>query len=374
MPIKDPLAIPEIAELVAPLLTTRSLAACIRVSKSWRNNFQHHHWSLISIGAKCNDPFRGATRDHRRWHGPYPDEICRHRHFIQHLLLLGDHSAVGELQYPNLTRLMVESHYDSSNPRTVSLDLIQMCPSLTRLDLAEIKVAPTTWATLSTHPHIRTLYLRKIRIETVDMPAFWNVCMNLESLMSIDVNFRCKDAPVDMVFHRMRPLTMRVPYSSEHLQLPLYFPMLTSLKLIDDCPVSLFDRPVQNNHWPHLNELHLSGLLDSDMASILRGVGDGTECALELVLDNCRLGTQATRIFGLAFNLLVNVEIRSPFYPRLYCSGRSVLLPTVGGSERLACLCKGYCGSWTVGLPKAPRADHMHRAWTVRGTFTEVSL
>ncbi|KAF9349383.1 hypothetical protein BGX34_001832, partial [Mortierella sp. NVP85] len=310
---KGPLDLPEIADLVAPYLAIQSLAACVRVSKSWRDNFLSHLWSVVSTGAKCNEPLFEATPD-GRWHGPCLDDIYRYRHHIRHLSLFGAPAGLEEFQYPNLHHLVVELVSCHPYRTMISLDLVEMCPLLTLLELTNISVALTTWATLSTHPHIRTLRLRNLQIEAAAAPLFWSVCANLESLVLHDITFQGEGVPRDMVFHRLRKLKMRMgaqEAESQRAELIVHFPMLESLNLSTEFPRPLIQHSIQNNHWPHLNKLHLSGLLDKDVASILGGAGNGPRNIVELGLDHCQLKTQAARILGHTFSTLVDVKMYS---------------------------------------------------------------
>jgi hypothetical protein len=176
------------------------------VSRSAGETTSSPLWSVVSAGAKCNEPFFEATPDCRwqgpcqygRWHGPCLDDIYRSRHLIRHLSLLGAPAGVEEFQYPNLHHLVVELVFYHPYRTVISLDLLE------------------------------------------------------------------------------------------------------SLSLSSEFARPLIQHPIQNNHWPHLNKLHLSGLLDKDVASILGGAGDGPGNIVELGLDHCQLKTQAARFLDSA--------------------------------------------------------------------------
>jgi hypothetical protein len=304
MPSENPLEIPEIMDKIAPYLKGKDCTNCVRVSKSWQEAFIPHIWRDINISSKSNVH-------------PNPKDIYHRRHFIHSLSFVRELFGLGTFVYPNLRKLHLKFRESRKAEPIVSVDLVETCPLLTHLELDEANVTTTTWMALSTHPHIMSLQLRVVRVESVDAPWFWKVCKKLESLYLVDVTLG-GSLPEDAVFDQLRKLGMIFNGDvNKVVQMDLAFqsPMLESLEWrVDLCGTSrtgdFFRRPIQSNHWPNFRKLHLYHTLqDAEVASILRGAGNGQEGIDDLNLQYCELGTQASRILGDHFNTLVRVDI-----------------------------------------------------------------
>jgi hypothetical protein len=251
---ENPLEIPEVASLVASYLKGKDLANCVRASKRWRDLFLPHRWRFTQVGIKFNTTHRI---------GPPPDDIYYHRHLIQHLEFIGELAGLDKYHYPNIHTLKVDFSQGVKDPeQKISLELTEMFPALVTLHLYSVTVTPTSWDTLSTHPHIRNLCLSEIRINVECEPIFWKTCKKLESLELNDVFFDVGLLPTNVVFDRMRQLCISKATeldTTTQLDLMLRCPRLEDLNWfcynISDGQIVPIHHPIWDGRWPHLNKL-----------------------------------------------------------------------------------------------------------------------
>ncbi|KAF9362833.1 hypothetical protein BGX34_005409 [Mortierella sp. NVP85] len=305
MPTDNPLDKPEIALLIASYLQQPDLSACIRVSKAWRDEFLPLLWREIVFNTET--PLLG----------PHPASVCRYRHLIYNLTILGDPFEVEGFCYPNLRTLTLLRN-DESSPRDVFLNIDRMCPSLLNLTFDDVPVAAAIWSTVSTHRHLNSLALYCCEVTTATAPGFWRVCANLETLTLVSVNIEGGRIPDDVVFNRMRTLEF---VSIDWFGSNPVFDGDAQLDMILRCPnLSKLDwglpfymhitHPVRNGYLPHLRDLRLGGELgDRDLALLLERIKDGPETLARLVLSFCSVEEQASRLLGLHFDTLVELDL-----------------------------------------------------------------
>ncbi|KAF9353867.1 hypothetical protein BGX34_011334 [Mortierella sp. NVP85] len=316
MPPRNPLELPEITGRVASFLENKDLASCVCTSKSWRDMFLPYQWRVVEAGTKPDDEEDGPSSTY--WFGPYPENIDDHRHFIRNLSLSGAAWKLEGFHYPALRSLTINFHNrPESLGLTLSLDLTETCPLLAHLALAYVKVAPMSWTAMSTHSHIKSLKLWDVHVETDSAPLFWKACQKLENLEMGQVIIE-GGIPEEMVLDRMRKLTMTLMGEldeAEQMDLILQSPHLEFLIWeVDEFGSAnagtLIRRPIQNNHWPHLDKLHIGcDFLETDLASLLGGAGHGLGNIVDLRLSNCQVGPQTSKALSAHFETLVKVDI-----------------------------------------------------------------
>jgi len=297
--------IPEIVVQVVSYLRRKDLTQCVRVSKSWQDMFLPHIWRVIYLfqGDRCS---------------PSPEDLYPHRHLIHSLSFSGALFELDTFIYPNLRSLKFIDIRDCGDPVvTLSVDLTEMCPLLAHLELVKSNISSTTWTALSALPHLKSLELSGIQVQAIDTPWFWKVCEKLEKLRMFEVSLQ-GPIPEDSVFNRLRQLNMSCNYRmDEEVQIDLIYrsAMLESLTWnLDDYrrpETRTFIRyPIQSNHWPNLHELHIYLIIwDTELASFLRGAGNGQGSIVRFEPRRCELGTQASRNLSIHFNTLVMVDI-----------------------------------------------------------------
>jgi hypothetical protein len=299
MPLENPLDMPELRSLIVSSLESKDLASCVRVSKHWRDLLFHPHlWRAIEAGAR---------------RGPPIDDIYNHRHLIHTLVLHGVLIRLDKENYTNLRTLSINSPHVSGQS-TISLNLIRF-PSLVNLALSDVDLAPIIWTTLSSHPHPITLELYTVHIKDVDAPIFWHACQNLEYLRLANVTIKHGALLADTLFNRMRYLHMGIIRGFDDLvrmDLMLRCPRLEYVSWIHD-PEDINQRtfhPVQNNHWLRLSKLHIVyPLQDTDMAAILKGVGNDFGTVVYLNANGKALKEQAFRALSRHFNTLTYLSL-----------------------------------------------------------------
>jgi len=302
---ENPVEIPELAEFVASYLKRNDLASCLQVSKKWRDLFLPHRWQTIAVGPKNHHQFDLRSTI-----------VFRYRHLIRELSLLGGTSGLDFLNQSNQSN-QNEPSLENTN-RKIVLGLSEMFPVLVNLDLTCVKMTTATWRAISAHTHIRILKLTHLEVDAVDAPGFWETCREMEALQMTNVTIDGGSIPKGVSFDRLRNLVMlKIAKLDEadQLDLVLRSPKLESLQWSIDTFRSVGKRTLlsnsfQDNHWPHLNKLHIYGdLQDTDVASILRGVGNSLGRFADLKLSRCLLQTQVSKALDLHFSALVKVDL-----------------------------------------------------------------
>lgn len=307
---RNPLDIPEITSTVGLYLEGGDLASCVQVSRIWRDMFLSHRWRTVRVGIN-------PEKRHIEFLGPNPEALYVHRHLIQDLTLFGQVAVPDEYEYPNLRHLQVDMGDNMDSNESISMDLTMTFPHLVKLGLDYVQTGSAFWEALSAHQHIRSMRLWCIRVEFVDTPRFWDVCRKLESLELSRVEIEGEGISKDVVFDRLRELVMwDISGLEERGQLDLIVqsPMLESLEWwlgsLMDSELKLTDQPLRNNHWPHLNKLHINcDLQDTDVASILQSVGNGHGNIVDLRLGY--LGEEGSRVLRSHYSALVKVDFAS---------------------------------------------------------------
>ncbi|KAK3819594.1 MAG: hypothetical protein J3Q66DRAFT_438750 [Benniella sp.] len=313
---ENPLEIPEITGLVASYLEGEDLARCVQVSKKWRDLLLPYRWRTVRVGSvPSSDSFRKSPR-HRI--GPYPSDIYRHRHLIHDLTLKGETNGLENYKYPNLRKLRIRTKDDAEDPeREVSLELVEMFPSLVCLILYVAKLASSTWPALLAHPCITSLYMRDGVIKAMDAPLFWELCRRLETLSILAVTFEDGAIPAETTFDHLRELHVDIKDSmviSEELALSLRCPNLEIFGWGNCEPTRNTGPPVLDTncipqgHWHRLGKLSIQNYFqDTQVASLLNGVGDGS--LYQLRLADCRLEEQGSKALRQHFATLVSLYL-----------------------------------------------------------------
>ncbi|KAF9346075.1 hypothetical protein BGX34_004204, partial [Mortierella sp. NVP85] len=289
--------LPEIAGLVATYLRKRDVVRCVQVSKSWRDVFLPHRWRVI-------------VADFRRSYGPHANCLYDHRHLIHELSYSGDLSELEGHDYPFVRKLAIR---DQARAPKHSFNLTEMFPLLVDLHIRESYVAASTWSTLSAHPHIARLRLCGITIGR----DFWKACTQLEMLTLIGVTIN--GVIPTSVFDRLHTLDIHHVMNSDgdvdgddQLDLIRRFSNLETLNWQADRSDSdeVLDLYGTKGSWPSLRSLSISHeLKDTDMASILEGIGKGHGCLINLKLSDCSFGKQASRALNPHFTTLVTIDL-----------------------------------------------------------------
>ncbi|KAF9365616.1 hypothetical protein BGX34_009238 [Mortierella sp. NVP85] len=312
-PSRTPLEIPEILLRVAQCLADNDLTRCLRVCKNWRDLILPVLWRKVRVD-------RGQ---HSRSSGPDPVFIYRHRHLIYDLVLLGN-AGLDKHIYPNLKRLTLDSdHYTKDLERIVNLDFMEMFPSLLDLKLDTVNVSVRSWLIMSMHHHLRDLGLYRIEVKAIDAAGFWRACANLESLRLGEVTIAGGGVPSNMVFRRMRKLsiaTIKQMDTIAQLNLILQCPRLEELTWLVLDSGQYASRPfghlIPQGMWPDLRRLSIvDSIADSDFAAILEGAGGGHGGLVHLEFMTSILQGPAFRALHRHFDTLVHLDCQS--YPSL---------------------------------------------------------
>lgn len=305
---KNTLELPEIVLHVASYLKTEDLARCLRVSRRWYNLLLPLRWRVVKMGSQIR------LSKHPRL-GPHPDDIRLHRHLIHDLTLKGGTTEFEGHNYPNVSRLTIcRWSVKLCRGRPVSLDLLEMSPSLAYLDL-QVNVAAAVWSALSALPHMRTLHLNRMVVNAVAEPDFWRACAQLETLNMQKVHFATGTVPVDMVLDRMRNLKVLdcTLDAANQLDLIIRCPNLKKLHWTfpsrNDLP-TLLAHPIPKGHWPHLDTVSFGVRIgDRDLSSLLEDIGENSRGPTRLYLSRCCLQERASRAIGLHFSNLVQLDL-----------------------------------------------------------------
>jgi len=307
---KDPLEIPEIVDVVVSFLQPQDLASCIRVAKGWRDTFLPRLWKVPVLSCKA---WYWDMTPTQSFFGPHPDVVFHHRQLIQDLTLVKGVAPFVKHQYPNVRKLTIDfKEVHMSRRESVSLELEETFPSLVQFRM--IHMAPVPWKALAAYPQIKTLQLDDIRIEDASIPAFWKMFENLEVL---EMSYTLlpdlyKGLQTDVKFHRMRKLLLNVIERDDSL-----------IELINRCPNledlewtrirnagETVNQSLQNVCWPHLKKLAIvHRFQDDQVASLLQRVGNGHERVMELRLNQCHVGPEASVALASHFNTLVRVDL-----------------------------------------------------------------
>jgi len=308
MPPKNPLEIPEIANMMAPYLEGEDLASCVLVSKSWHDTFLPLRWRVVRVGMTC----KRATGRYALF-GPNRDSVNRYRHLIQDLSLVRERQGLDEYDYPKVRRLAVDTIYSTPSVNHITMDFAKSTPLLVDLKMANVyHTHPAFWEKLSEHPHLRTLTISDMRIEPDDTPGLWKTCMKLESLQMDHVSIEDTGRPRNVGFYRMRKLSMMGGDVKELYQLDLILlsPILESLEWEITNLMAIAEQSL-SIHWPRLKRLHIDCRYhaEEDLAYILEDIGKGQGGLIEFGFS-CPMGTQSSRALSIHFSTLVKVDLR----------------------------------------------------------------
>ncbi|KAK3819577.1 MAG: hypothetical protein J3Q66DRAFT_334944 [Benniella sp.] len=301
MPHKDPLQIPETADVIASFLQPQDLARCVCVSKSWREVFLPLQWQAIELGCKADHK---DTLPNPGLFGPPPDVVSRYRHLIHHLTLVKEVTPFIQRQYPNVHKLTI--NYRGVRyfwKASISLDLKETFPSLVRLTLTVVRTTSVFWKALEAHSRIKILHLEDINIDADSSQAFWKVVEGMEVLDMEHSSLPCRESQRDTKCHRVRKLVLDVSWKNHALfELVTRCPMSGGLGLLlhslrHPCSLHRERRPNEFLFW------------DTELASLLQCVLNGREHIARLSLATCYLGTKASTVLGLYYNSLVEVDL-----------------------------------------------------------------
>ncbi|KAF9353868.1 hypothetical protein BGX34_011335 [Mortierella sp. NVP85] len=308
---RNPLEIPEMMDRVALHLEKGDLARGVRVSKGWRDMLLPHLWR--NVQARFSRFPRGNI--YSIW-GPDRDIIYSHRHLIENLYLIGGLNGLEQCHYPNLQKLRFELPFFKDQGDCTTMNFTKTAPLLAHLKMGHMDIGSAFWETLSTHPHIRHLYLREIK--TVATQAFWTTCAKLTSLLIVGVAFE-EDVPKDRTFDQLCQLTIRSLKKGmeveDQLDLVLRCPKLESLSWhLNESSrtrgLILVKHPIQKNHWPHLHQLCISGYLqDTDLVSILEGTKSDHGNVVDPGQSSCPLEAHSSKDLRMPFGVLENVDL-----------------------------------------------------------------
>ncbi|KAG0241343.1 hypothetical protein BGX31_001242 [Mortierella sp. GBA43] len=287
----NPLEMPEIAEVISSHLIPEDLAQCILVSKAWYDLFMPALWDTIKLDTR-KDPDTG----------PQPSAIYHHGRLIRSLRINKDVCEELNIHGPILEILE-------------SMDFTEMFPLLISLRLDGVHLSPAKWSTLSTHHHLRSIYV--CWIEIADPPVFWRLCTNLEQVDLCDCTIASTGIPGDVEFPRMRSLQLnRTKEMDEETQLEV---LLRSPNLRDMTWMTIdHDNPrstklpvqIQSGHWPHLHTLHLGGgLEDTDLMFVLNGIGKKHRNLRNLHVGGHSLNTQSFNQLWTYFDTIVSLDL-----------------------------------------------------------------
>jgi hypothetical protein len=200
----------------------------------------------------------------------------------------------------------------------IFLDLVEMFPQVVSLEFKSVKVEAATWMTLSTHPHITTLDLGSIVITSSVASGFWRACTNLERLELTSVTIEGRAVPDDVMFFRLTSLSvfeMTGLDKSQELGLIFRCPALKDFQwskyLRDEDDSHTVITNTIPNGWPHLEELDIMDRPDTDVASILQGIGNQHGGLIKLSLLGCTFLEQSSRALELHFSTLVYLSLSS---------------------------------------------------------------
>jgi len=322
MPPANPLEIPEIL-LCGPEEIARYL-----VSKFWYNALLPLRWRTVRAISWSRQPRRMRYTQHLR---PCPFILRRHRRLILDLTIDADRSKIDRCTYPNLKTLTFGTSKYFPENRVISLDLTEVFPTLTELNLNSFLVSQETWLSLSTHSHVTTLSLNNIHVCGSNGLVFWRSCAKLENLALEKVNIGPETISENTMFDRIRQLKLvDVEGLDAESQLDLiircpnlkglhwkYNPVVANHYLH---PGDLFNlsnmthplsiiRSIPKGNWPYLDELdvHMNAV---DLASILEGISGGLRL---LKLRDLALREQIFSSLGRHYNTLVKLDLRDCF-------------------------------------------------------------
>ncbi|KAF9352893.1 hypothetical protein BGX34_011912 [Mortierella sp. NVP85] len=301
-----PLEIQEIIDLVVSYLRRKDLTICIRVSKSWRDKFLPHIWRIVRAGINVDD----YGVDHPI--GPKRDTIDDHRQLIQDLTLVKKIGGFNKYHYPNMRRLVIDMNESKPHHSQLFMNLTTKAPMLVDLTLAGGYVPSTFWIALSKHPHLEHLSLAHLTFKAEDAPRLWRTCMRLESLRMEYVTVEERGRPRNMVFDRLRQLTLgtsKYLNGSYLMDVMLQSPMIESLELHIG-GYKGFRGSTMNGDWVHLKKLYVYGNYEYvDLAFIFKEVGKGLGNVA--VMEPYRSGSdiQVFKALGSHFSALVDVDL-----------------------------------------------------------------
>lgn len=330
MPPRDPLEIPEMMDQVASRLEKGDLARGVRVSKGWRDMLLPHLWR--DVQARFSRFPEGSIHSCR---GPDRDIIYSHRHLIENLYLIGGLNGLDQCHYPNLQKLRLELPFFKCQGDCTTMDFTKTAPLLAHLKMGHMDIGSAFWETLSTHPHIRHLYLREIK--TVATQAFWTTCTKLTSLGIVGVTFE-GNVPFFGTFDQLCQLTIRNPKKGmeveDQLDLVLRCPKLESLSWQMTRGLMLVKHPIQMNHWPHLCQLYIGGYLqDTNLVSILEGTKSDHGSIVDPRQSSCPLEAHSSKDLRVLFGGLEKVDLSM-----CYSSSSSTVLRILCHCPRLKVL------------------------------------
>ncbi|KAK3805594.1 MAG: hypothetical protein J3Q66DRAFT_445902 [Benniella sp.] len=310
MPPESPLHIPEIMSMIVSYLEGNDLARCLRVSKIWRDIFLPHRWRAIE-----------RRVDLFGYYGPNEGALHKYQHLVQDLVVYGASRAY--LHHPNLRKLHMIVNLDIGKDRigigrTIHWGLTEKYPLLDYLSLSSVNVDRLLCREILEHPSIRTLSLGSAVITEDILTDFWEACRNLECLIISAVNFKSESTLMskDTVFGRMRRLVLgyvKAQSLLEQLDPVFHCPMLEKLEWEPPNALNVWmniNHPVQRDNWPQLNELRISiDPQDSELGSLLEGLGNCFGKITNLRAWRGTFGPQASKALGFHFTTLVELRL-----------------------------------------------------------------
>lgn len=250
---------------------------------------------------------------------PY-EALYHHRHMIQYLSLISRFQGL-PCSFPNLRKLTIDLRRAKKDaPEKISLDLTKMTPLLVNLDVTGAKPTSASWLEVLDHPHIKHMRLKDVSVQAVDAPVFWKACGKMEILGIFDLHIEGRgELPTDVTFDRLRELALWMNQgldATDQLDLILRCPKLECLILscCDNQPKHIefpasTRHHIQEKYWPNIDTFFFKcPLPDMEVAFILKNVGN-LVCLKGL--NDCTLGTQASRDLQPHFNTLVVLNLSS---------------------------------------------------------------
>ncbi|KAK3819497.1 MAG: hypothetical protein J3Q66DRAFT_438659 [Benniella sp.] len=263
------------------------------------------------------------------------------------LSLIHKLNELDKYDYPNVRCLKLDAIFNALGSAHASImDLTTLTPSLVDLQLTgEYRQRPAFWDMLSEHPHLKTLTLSNMLIDTHVTPGFWKTCMKLESLRLNYVNIEDAGCSRDKIFDRMRSLSIAIPSANtmiepHYMDMILQSPRLESLEW-DSVTLATVKQQSLNRHWPHLRKLFISCDIyeaedEVDLSYVLEAIGNGCGGLVEFE-SNHPMETQSNKALSFHFSTLVRVDlgyrIGSTIALDLLCSCPKLEVLRVGGID-----------------------------------------